>query len=306
MMSTVPAFKARRLTSSTFLITEWDDIYDEHPFIYAKVVPSAQTMLILDTGCGGASNNPCIGVKSLREFLETVAVEENERAPLNPGGQLAYIVVQSHCHYDHILGMEAFASDSMILGSEHDPTFASPENLPAHSLCESLGIRTPSYKLKLVPHLHDILSANNEVSLGVTVLHTPGHTPDELALWDAMESMLYVGDTLYEDDPIIFPEEGNLPDWFSTVDDLLAFVSKQSDPNNVKVNCGHATAMKPAIEVLRATKEFMMDVVSGTEPPRRRFKRRGQLVVEYKQISGRFSLICPERLVSQARKVMSF
>ncbi|KIO09304.1 hypothetical protein M404DRAFT_996897 [Pisolithus tinctorius Marx 270] len=101
-MSTVPAFKARRLTSSTFLITEWDDIYDEHPFIYAKVVPSAQTMLILDTGCGGASNNPCIGVKSLREFLETVAVEENERAPLNPGGQLAYIVVQSHCHYDHI------------------------------------------------------------------------------------------------------------------------------------------------------------------------------------------------------------
>lgn len=53
-------------------------------------MPSAQTVLILDTGCGGASNNHCIGVKSLREFLETVAVEENERAPLNPGGQLAY------------------------------------------------------------------------------------------------------------------------------------------------------------------------------------------------------------------------
>ncbi|KAI6008169.1 Metallo-hydrolase oxidoreductase [Pisolithus orientalis] len=194
---------------------------DKHPYIYAKVMPSAQTVLILDTGCGGASNNHCIGVKSLREFLRNVGV---------------LIVVQSHCHYDYILGMEAFASDSVILGSEHDPTFASPENLPAHSLCESLGIRTP-------------------------------------------ESMLYVGDTLYEDDPIIFPEEGNLPDWFSTVDDLLAFVSKQSDPNN--------------------------DVVSGTESPRRRFNRRGQWVVEYKQMSGRFSLICPERLVSQARKAMS-
>ncbi|KAI6096488.1 Metallo-hydrolase oxidoreductase [Pisolithus croceorrhizus] len=276
VMSIIPAFKARRLMPSTFSIIQWDDIYNEHPFIHAKIVSAVQTVLtlILDTGCGGTSNNPRIG---------------------------AYVVIQSHCHYDHILGMEAFASDSVILGSGHDPTFTSPENLAAHSLRAILGIGTPSYKLNLVPHLHDIVSVN-KVSLGVTVLHTPGHTPDELALWDANESMLYVGDTLYEDDPIIFPEEGNLPDWFATVDNLVAFVRKQPDPDTVRINCGHAMAMKPVIEVLRATKEFMKDVISGTEPPRRRFQTRGQWVVEYKQRSGRFSLICPGRLVSEAMK----
>jgi len=291
----LPAFTARRLTATTFLIIEWDDVFKEHPFIYAKIVPAAQTILIFDTGCGGATYNPNIGLKSLREFVETVPVKDNGGEPLNPGGKMGYVVVQSHCHYDHILGAEAFSSDSPILGSGYDPAFASPENLPVHSQSNALGLRIPSYKIQLVPHRHSITSTTDNVPLGVIVLHTPGHTPDELALWDAQESMLYVGDTLYEDDPIIFPDEGSLPKWFATVDELLAFVRNLPNASEVKINCGHATAMKPAIDVLEATKEFMSDVVSGKEPLVRRFPRKAGWAVEYKQTSGRFSLICPEK-----------
>lgn len=98
----LPAFTARRLTPSTFLIIEWDDVWEEHPFIYAKIVPAAQTILLLDTGCGGQTTNPDIGLKDLRTFIETVPVDDNKGKPLNPGGKLSYIVVQSHCHYDHI------------------------------------------------------------------------------------------------------------------------------------------------------------------------------------------------------------
>lgn len=98
----LPAFTARRLTQTTFLIVEWDDVFNEHPFIYAKVVPSAKTILIIDTGCGGATHNPEIGLKSLREFIETVDVPDNNGKPLNEGGKMKYIVVESHCHYDHI------------------------------------------------------------------------------------------------------------------------------------------------------------------------------------------------------------
>jgi len=96
------AFTARRLTQTTFLIVEWDDIYNEHPFIYAKVVPSANTILILDTGCGGATYNPDISLKCLREFIETIPIPDNHGKPLNDGGRMKYIVVESHCHYDHI------------------------------------------------------------------------------------------------------------------------------------------------------------------------------------------------------------
>ena len=117
--------------------------------------------------------------------------------------------------------------------------------------------------------------------------------------------MLYVGDTLYEDDPIIFPEEGSLPTWFSTINTLLFFVQSQPNASQVKINCGHATAMKPAIDVLEATKSFMKDVVSGKEPLRGRYQRGGVWLVQYRQATGRFSLACPERLVLEARNAAS-
>jgi glyoxylase-like metal-dependent hydrolase (beta-lactamase superfamily II) len=96
------AFNATRLTPSTFLIKEFDDIYSEHPHIYAKLLPTANTLLLIDTGCGGASNDPTIEVTSLREYIETVGVDKNGGKPLNEGGRMGYIVVLSHCHYDHI------------------------------------------------------------------------------------------------------------------------------------------------------------------------------------------------------------
>lgn len=205
----------------------------------------------------------------------------------------------------YIVGIEAFGVDSLILGSSHDPTFTSPENLPSHSLCDMQGVPTPSFKLELVPHLYSITSTSGRVPLGVTVLHTPGHTPDEVALWDAKEGMLYVGDTLYEKDPIIFPQEGSIRTWFSTINELLAFVRNQPNASQVKINCGHATAMKPAIDVLEAAKGFMNDVVSGKEPSRGRYQLEDIWVVTYKQETGRFSLTCPERLVLEARNPTS-
>ena len=51
------AFTARRLTASTFLIVEGDDVYYEHPFIYIKIVPAARAILLLDTGCGGKTGS---------------------------------------------------------------------------------------------------------------------------------------------------------------------------------------------------------------------------------------------------------
>ncbi|KAI0749582.1 Metallo-hydrolase/oxidoreductase [Daedaleopsis nitida] len=304
------AFSARRLTGSTFLIVEVDDVYDEHPFIYAKLVPTARTILLLDTGCGGKTRDPDVELTSLREFIERVPVEDNGGQPLNPithggtGGKqeapMRYVVVLSHCHYDHILGVEQFAKDSPVIASGHDPAFLSSHNLPTHSLCDDLGITTPSYEPSLRPHM-DAISSDDGVSLGIKLLHTPGHTPDELALWDEDEGILYVGDTLYEWAPIIFPNEGSIVQWFDTVDALMALVEKSGKAEETRVNCGHKTAMGPGLEVLRTTKAFLMDVVEGREQVKREMRKRGEMHVEYVQIGGRYSLICPERLVNEAR-----
>ena len=56
-----------------------------------------------------------------------------------------------------------------------------------------------------------------QTDLGISIIHTPGHTPDELAWYDHDETHLSCGDSFYEEGedgmPIIFPGEGNLVEW---------------------------------------------------------------------------------------------
>lgn len=284
------AFKAARLTPTTWVLTEHSDSYDEHPLIYVKLIPDQGVMLIIDTGCGGATDDDEIDVRSLREYIETVNIPANDNLPLNKDGALRYAVLLTHCHYDHILGVEQFA-DSTILASAHTPSFIAPEHLPRHSLCEDLHIPTPQYTATLVQHherLRDVWPAN------VKALHTPGHTPDELAVWDEDERVLYVGDTLYEWAHIIFPNEGSIVDWLYSVDILIDLVGKDKP---ALICAGHVTAGRPAREVLTAAKAFMQDVISGKEGVKRRFEKRGETCVEYIKEGMRFSLLCPERLV---------
>ncbi len=203
------------------------------------------------------------------------------------------------------VGVEQFAGDSTIIASGNDPAFLAPNVLPEHSLCANLRIQTPSYTPILLPHRAPISSAGGH-PLGVELLHTPGHTPDELALWDEEEGMLYVGDTLYEWAPIIFPNEGSIVEWLDTVDNLIRLVEGSGKASTVRIGCGHKTAGSGAQEVLLSTKAFMFDVLAGREDVKDRWEKRGEIHVRYAQSGGRYNLICPERLVEEARKATNF
>lgn len=100
------AFKATRLSENTYLIIEHSDIYEEHPYIYVRFFRSYNTILVIDTGCGGATEDKEIEITSLREFIEKgnpdTDAEHGDGRPLNEGGKLAYAVALTHCHYDHI------------------------------------------------------------------------------------------------------------------------------------------------------------------------------------------------------------
>ena len=203
------------------------------------------------------------------------------------------------------MALEQFAGDSAILASSYSPSFLSPDNLPKHSLCSKYKIPTPKYKPILMEHLAYI--EHNSIDTGVQVLHTPGHTPDELALFDESERMLYVGDTLYEWSPIIFPREGDILKWFASVDFLLDLVIRKQGGNSsarpIKINSGHDTSMQDAYDVLSKARAFMVDVISGREVLKKRSVGiDGVVLVHYAQEGGRFSLVCPENLVKDAKE----
>lgn len=152
------------------------------------------------------------------------------------------------------------------------------------------------------------------MSLGVTIFHTPGHTPDEIALFDEAEMMLYVGDSLYEYEHIIFPNQGSITTWFSSMEFLVSFVKAKNaqvtssttgaaGPREMLINSGHVTTLRPALDVLLSAITFMQDVVDGREKAKKREWRQGEATVTYEQEGNRFSLRCPERLVLEARQV---
>jgi glyoxylase-like metal-dependent hydrolase (beta-lactamase superfamily II) len=101
-------FHCVRLNETTFMIVE-NDKWSENPQIYAKIYNSV--IVLLDTGCGGASMDPGVELTSLRKFIETYPVSVNKGKPINPGGEKDYIVICTHCHYDHI-GRDTFSPDT--------------------------------------------------------------------------------------------------------------------------------------------------------------------------------------------------
>jgi glyoxylase-like metal-dependent hydrolase (beta-lactamase superfamily II) len=92
-------FTCTRLNSTTFVIVE-EDKWDENPFIYVKLYDN--TLVVVDTGCGGATKNGAPQVTSLRQFIEIYPVKDNGNSPLNQGGERDYVVLCTLCHYDHI------------------------------------------------------------------------------------------------------------------------------------------------------------------------------------------------------------
>lgn len=148
------AFSCERLNGTTFVLEEHDR-WSENPLIYVKVLP--ETLVLIDTGCGGAIQTPDIQ-GTLKEFLEDVSVETNGDRPLNPKATKSYAVICTHCHYDHIGGfkhdeicmpfadilLQGVLTNSMRrLGSPSGPVLwesqpsATPENCPQHRYAAS-------------------------------------------------------------------------------------------------------------------------------------------------------------------------
>ena len=330
----ITSFVSRRVNSSTFVIVE-DDAYGEQPYIYVKVYPDH--LLITDTGCNSPrSKQPSL--TSLREYLETYPLSLNENQALNPDGKKHYVIICSHCHYDHILGIPQFLSTNpTIVASNFDKSFIL-ENLPVHSLCKYIDVSTPKYNISHWGNHLEYFSLSG-TPFRVQFLHIPGHTPCSLAWYDIDEHYLYVGDTFYErkrnppipelpDDAgqvpglpatqaaIIFPEEGgNWIQYMASLDLLLSFVIFRNEElrrqrglchnsmPRVKVAAGHLTCDADAEHMILQVRSLFERIIAGKVPRTGSGEKRG-VIHDYwlESEDSRFSVMAPRHLAEEARK----
>ena len=141
---------------------------------------------VIDTGLGSGSVAPVF------EYIENAGA-----------GEKPSIVINTHCHWDHIWGNCAFENGIII----------------AHTLCRTLedkhwddALREFEQRIngearKCIPNL----TFEGELHFqddGVTIFHSPGHTADCISVYHAPDRILYAGDNIGDtaDEPVPFIE----------------------------------------------------------------------------------------------------
>ena len=313
--SVTTCFNTTRLNATTFVIRE-EDFYHDYPLIYVKIFSEPPLLLLSDTGSGGHGLPPLIQLTSLRTYLETFPVSSNSDKPLNPSGKLPYLIICTHCHSDHILGIPDFTTptcDTTILASSYDPSFIT-DDLPTHSGCLDLGIPTPTYEVSYWAHHLETITYNS-VSLNIQILHTPGHTPDELAWYDSTERYLYVGDTFYElrspfvSTPIMFPLEGDWVSYMHSLGVLSGFIKEQNNNASaprLKIGCAHITFSVDAADIVEEVQALFVRIIQGKVPVISSTEERGEICDLWMESpAAKYSVQAPRRLAELARKYFS-
>ncbi|OJJ01965.1 hypothetical protein ASPVEDRAFT_41497 [Aspergillus versicolor CBS 583.65] len=270
-------FEPHQLTGNIFRLVEHDS-FDEHPFIYIKLYPDV--IVIIDTGCNAPHEADSQQVSSLRQFLENVPVPENNGEPLNPGGQLPYLILLSHCHYDHIGRLVNFgdaATTVTAVSSALQSDIIAPGHLHQYSLHAELNLPPPMFPTPLrllmdgerIQWVHPTNGC--AVDLGLQVVTVPGHSLDSIVILDHMERVVFLGDSAYESGYLFYAHGSDVARHCNSLKKVERILTgDHSVPDGERpwiAASGHKTAGIDAIPLLQRTQRFIQDVLRGAITP---------------------------------------
>lgn len=159
-----------------------------------------------------------MGVVSLSQWIQIVT-------------EKSLLAVASHTHFDHIGCHHEFkhravhrAEADLLAYPTRANTLADPyvaddifDALPEKPYCSEC------YAVKAAPATQ-ILEDRDVIDLGdrqFEVIHTPGHSPGGIALWEARSGILFSGDILYDGPLIEDTYHSNAADYVASMERLL-------------------------------------------------------------------------------------
>jgi len=164
-----------------------------------------------------------MGVVSLREWVPLVT-------------ERAVTAVASHTHFDHIGCHHEFdcrcvhaAEADLLAHPTRKNTLADP--YVADEIFEALPpepYASTTYAVKAAPATR-LLEDGDHIDLGdrvFEVIHTPGHSPGGIALFEAKTGVLFSGDILYDGPLIEDTYHSNADDYLASMERLLAIPAR--------------------------------------------------------------------------------
>jgi len=154
------------------------------------------------------------GVRDIRQVVDSLT-------------DLPLTVACSHLHYDHIGAHGEFDSIVMLdspdvrvqtMGSSFSPT-------ARQFLGDLEGRPIPTFKVT------EFWSHEQEIDLGgriLTVLHTPGHSPESMMLFDRARNQLFTGDMIYPGQLFAMLETSSMPDYLASMTMLSEWTNNET------------------------------------------------------------------------------
>ena len=159
-----------------------------------------------------------MGVVSLREHIALVSEKET-------------VAIASHTHFDHIGCYHEFAHRCVHAAEEDILSNPTRQNTLADPYVKDdiftalppQPYESSTYAVKAAPATR-ILEDGDAIDLGnrvLEVIHTPGHSPGGIALWESATRTLFSGDIVYDGPLIEDTYHANAADYMSSMKRLL-------------------------------------------------------------------------------------
>jgi hydroxyacylglutathione hydrolase len=140
---------------------------------------------ILGDNSGNCAIIDC-GCYDKDEFTRLVTLLESEK--LKP-----VIVLNTHCHLDHIFGNRFIAEKYKLRSFENKLEEPNRKNAVNHALMFGLSMETP-------PDPEGFISDQQKISFGdisLLSLHVPGHSAGSIAFYSEKDGCVFTGDALF-------------------------------------------------------------------------------------------------------------
>jgi glyoxylase-like metal-dependent hydrolase (beta-lactamase superfamily II) len=186
-------------------------IYEPHQLeeVISYLIIGADKALLFDTG---------MGISNIQAVVAGLT-------------KLPVSVVNSHTHNDHVgdnwrfndvYGMDTDFTRANARGSKED----AQAELAPDEICGALpaGFDAKAYATKAF-HISHWLHDGDRIDLGgrtLKVIGTPGHTPDEIALLEEKNGLLFTGDTFYLGPIYLYRPETDMDAYVVSVQKLAA------------------------------------------------------------------------------------
>jgi hydroxyacylglutathione hydrolase len=164
-------------------------------------------------------------------------------------------IVLTHSHIDHVRGAYETkrATGAKVAIHEQDADHLSRKKkmlLPKGAIGVLFRLFSPFFSFKPVEP-DQRLNENDRIGT-LTVVHTPGHTPGSISLYDERRKLVFVGDTIrYNRGKVEGPPKPFTPD----MDQAMKSVRKISNLDFVVMLSGHGEPLKSS-DASQKVKEF--------------------------------------------------